>query len=81
MADNNILFAIVPANLTDRLQPLDISVNKSVKDHLRNQFSHWYSEKLCDKISDNSTSPCKVVPSECAVDLSLSTLKPLGVSG
>jgi hypothetical protein len=35
--DNNIQIAIVPANLTDRLQPLDISVNKAVKDCLRMQ--------------------------------------------
>ena len=30
LADNNVHIAIVPGNCTDRLQPLDISVNKSV---------------------------------------------------
>uniref|UniRef100_A0A1X7TX50 DDE-1 domain-containing protein n=1 Tax=Amphimedon queenslandica TaxID=400682 RepID=A0A1X7TX50_AMPQE len=39
LSDNSIQIAIVPANLTDRLQPLDISVNKAVKDCLHKQFS------------------------------------------
>ena len=41
--DNNIRLAIVPGNCTDRLQPLDVSVNKSVKEYLRRQFQEWYS--------------------------------------
>lgn len=35
---NNILVAIFPALCIDRLQPLDVSVNKAVKDFLRCQF-------------------------------------------
>ena len=31
---NNINVVLVPANCTDRLQPLDLSVNKSVKSYL-----------------------------------------------
>ena len=76
LSDNNVQIAIVPANLTDRLQPLDISVNKAVKDHLRKQFSNWYSEQVCSKIHPGQTS----VPSASfSVDLSLSALKPMGV--
>jgi hypothetical protein len=70
LSDNHIQIAIVPANLTDRLQPLDISVNKAVKEHLRKEFSRWYSEQLCTKIKSNPSA---------TVDLSMSTLKPLGV--
>lgn len=40
LSESSIQIAIVPANLTDRLQPLDVSVNKAVKDHLRKQFQH-----------------------------------------
>lgn len=50
LSDNNIQVVIVPANLTDRLQPLDVSVNKAVKDFMRKKFSTWYSEQLCSKI-------------------------------
>ena len=31
LEENNIQFVIVPSNCTDRLQPLNLTVNKSVK--------------------------------------------------
>ena len=38
---NNVHLLIVPANCTDRLQPLDISVNKAAKEFLRREFQNW----------------------------------------
>ena len=67
---NNINVVLVPANCTDRLQPLDLSVNKSVKSHLRNEFQTWYAKKVCTQLQGES----KHEP----VDLKLSTVKPLG---
>ncbi len=32
---NSIMYVIVPPNCTDRLQPLDVSVNKAAKEFLR----------------------------------------------
>ena len=83
LSENNIQIAIVPANLTDRLQPLDISVNKAVKDHLCKRFSEWYSEQVSRKVVNNSQSEEAsteepAVLSGSRIDLSLSTLKPLG---
>ena len=49
---NSILDVTVPANCTDRLQPLDISLNKAVKDILRREFQVWYSEKLSIQLDD-----------------------------
>ncbi len=44
--DNHLRLVIVPANCTDRLQPLDVSVNKSAKEFLRRKFQQWYSEEV-----------------------------------
>jgi len=70
LRDNNILIALVPANCTDRLQPLDVSVNKSVKEFLRGQFHKWYAGEVCSQLHESDNVQ--------AVDLSLSVVKPLG---
>ena len=42
LKQNNIEYVIVPPNCTDRLQPLDASINKPAKDFLRHPFStNW----------------------------------------
>ena len=69
---NHVLVVVVSANCTDRLQPLDISVNKAAKEFLRGQFQEWYSEQICQQLQgdkENSPQP---------VDLRLSIAKPLG---
>ena len=38
---NNLYYIIVPPNCTDKLQPLDLSVNKSVKEFLSSRFQEW----------------------------------------
>ena len=40
----------VPGNCTDRLQPLDLSINKPVKDHLKSCFHKWYAAGIRNKI-------------------------------
>ena len=52
--ENNIRFAIVPAKCTDRLQPLDVSVNKSAKEYLRQQFHQWYSDQVCRQLETDT---------------------------
>lgn len=39
--EKNIIIKYVPGNLTNQLQPIDISVNKVIKAELRNQYSLW----------------------------------------
>jgi len=56
----------VPANCTDRLQPMDVSVNKSIKHHLWDSFRLWYSNEV-----QHQQGPPK------PVELKLSVLKPL----
>jgi len=71
----HIYIVIVPANCTDRLQPLDVSVNKSVKAFLRNQFQDWYATCMCQQMRIRSDEKTPLVP----IDLKMSIVKPLGV--
>ena len=70
---NDILVVEVPPNCTDRLQPLDLSVNKPLKDQMKKQFHNWYAGEVKKKMSDTSGNGTKVV------DLKLTRLKPLGL--
>ena len=38
------LFLCLHIRTTDKLQPLDLSVNKAVKDLLLKRFRHWYAQ-------------------------------------
>ena len=66
----NINVILIPANCTDRLQPLDISVNKAAKEFLRKKFHLWYAKQVCAQLQQK----CKKEP----VDLRASVVKPLG---
>ena len=43
MSENHLISVRVPNNCTDRLQPLDLIVNKAIKDRLRQSFTDWYA--------------------------------------
>ena len=43
---NNISVLLIPPNCMDRLQPLDVSVDKAAKEFLRNNFQKWYASSL-----------------------------------
>ena len=58
----------VPANCTDRLQPLDVGVNKATKNFMHDQFQRWYAKQIQQQVHDNVKTP---------VDLRLSVIKPL----
>ncbi len=63
----NILSVLVPASCTDRLQPLDVSVNKAAKSFLRSEFQSWYANEInqqnCEDLEpvDISTARMKCV--------------------
>ena len=69
LMDNNIEYVIVPANCTDRLQPLDVSINKPAKEFLRSKFQGWFADEIASKLESNDKTP---------VDMRLSIMKPLG---
>ena len=62
LESNNILVHFLPSNSTDRLQPMDLSVNKVVKDHLRDKFQEWYASQVTSAIissGSNEIEPIK----------------------
>ena len=56
LEENNILVVSVPANCTDRLQPMDLSVNRLVKEFMRGKFRDWYSEQVQQQLSEGKRS-------------------------
>ena len=61
------LMVDIPVNFTGRLHPMDVSINKPIKDHMRSLFQKWYAHQM--KLQNGNHEP---------VDLRLSVLKPLG---
>ena len=55
LEDNNILYVTVPNNRTDRLQPLDLLVNKPAKGFLRSKFQQWYGTEICQQLDKGMT--------------------------
>ena len=70
LEDNHINVVMVPANCTDRLQLLDISVDMAARNFLRGQFQDWYATQVCQQLKDDM----EIQPT----DLCLSIVKPLG---
>lgn len=68
LEENNIHYLFVPPNTTDKLQPLDLSVNKSAKDFMKSKFQEWYSSVIEKQLQDDI---------EEEVDMRLSVMKPL----
>ena len=69
---HNIHSVLVSANCTDRLQLLDLTVNKPAKNFLRLQFQSWYADKVSKQYSE--TMEDDVQP----VDLSTPRIQCLG---
>ena len=60
---------VVP-NCTDQLQPLNLSINRSAKEFLRNGFQEWYAQQVCAQLQGTVDKQ--------PVDLRLSIVKLLG---
>ena len=68
---NSCELVIVPHNLMNKFQPLDISINKSAKKFTSNKFSAWYADRVSKQLSN------EVTPGDVKLSLKSSHLKPL----
>ena len=68
LKSHNFVPLPLPANCTDKLQPLDISVKKPMKDYLKNRFQQWYVQEVKTQLETVSLSEVKV-------DVSLQVVK------
>lgn len=66
----NIEVVFIPPNCTSELQPLDLSVNKPLKDHLKTKFTQWYADKVHSQLAAS-----KAVE-EIKVAMCMSLIKP-----
>ena len=69
--NNNCELVIVPHNLMNKFQPLDITINQSAKKFISNKFYAWYADRVSKQLSNG------VIPDDVKVSLKLSDLKPL----
>ena len=63
LEENGVLVIFLPANTTDRLQPLDLSINKAAKDFLRDKFRQWYARQVSQSLQtapENEIVPVKM---------------------
>ena len=68
---------LLPPNTTDRLQPIDIAVNKPAKDYLKTQFVQWYSDKVLKQLEGQDVSDLETLELQ-PFDLGLPALKEIG---
>lgn len=74
LEENNIHVCLLPANTTDCLQPMDLSVNKPAKDFLRQKFQEWYAHQVLQQLHGRDIDSVELQP----INLSLPLLKELG---
>lgn len=63
----------IPGSMTSKCQPMDLTVNKSLKSDLKNSFNIWYSDEI-RKAMDSGADITAVAKS---INLAMSRVKPL----
>ena len=70
----NIHHCLLPANTTDRLQLMDLTVNKPIKYFLKQKFGDWYSSEVMKQLQGKDLETVELEP----ISLNLPCLKELG---
>ena len=74
LEDNNVHVCTLPPNTTDKLQPMDISVNKLAKDYLKAHFDEWYSQQVIKQLEGRELEDLNDIDIQL-IDLSMSVMK------
>ena len=70
-ADNHCVVVLVPNNLTNKFQPLDLTVNKPAKVFLSEKCNHWYADEVSKQLRRN------INPADVKLSLKLTHIKVL----
>ena len=71
LEENDIQVCLLPPNTTDRLQPLDVSVNKPAKDFLQRKFEEWFTDEIIKQLDGQDLDTSDLDP----IDLSSAVVK------
>ena len=74
LRSNNIRYVVVPANCTDKLQPMDLAINKPLKDAMKRKFQTWLSKEMQQQLSSN------ISVNNVKIDFRMSIIKPKSAS-
>ena len=70
-AENNCDVVIVPHNLTNKIQPLDLSVNKAAKSFIQNKYKDWFADQEFTQLLNGK------YPTDVKISSKLLDLKPM----
>ena len=70
-AENNCNVVIVPHNLTNKFQPLDLSVNKAAKSFIQNKYNDWFADQVFTELQNGKDH------NDVKISSKLSHLKPI----
>ena len=70
-AENNCDVVIVRHNLTNKFQPLDLSVNKADKSFIQNKYNDWFADQVFTQLQNGKD------PTDVKITSKLLDLKPI----
>ena len=68
-AENNCDVVVAPHSLTDKFQPLDLSVNKAVKSFIQNKYDDLFADQVFTQLQNGKD------PTDVKISSKLSDLK------